>query len=122
MSNLMLARQRLRSQQLSAPQFETPEAVVDWLCAVQSQDYTAAKWAVGMRGKGILDAAVEQAFTEGKILRTHVMRPTWHFVTPADIRWMLELTAPRVHQLSAYYNRQFELDDALFVRSDELLA
>ncbi len=122
MPNLELARQRLRSQHVSAPAFDQPDAVVDWLCAVQSQDYTAAKWALGMRGKGISDAAVEQAFSEGRILRTHVMRPTWHFVTPADIRWMLMLTAPRVHQLSAYYNRQLELDDALFVRSDELLA
>ena len=122
MPNLTLARQRLRNQQVSEPVFDQPEAVVDWLCAVQSQDYTAAKWAVGMRSKGIGDAAVEQAFSEGKILRTHVMRPTWHFVTPADIRWMLMLTAPRVHQLSAYYNRQLELDDALFARSDALLA
>src|SRR4051794_6375602 len=120
--NLELARQRLHSQHISAPVFDQPEAVVDWLCAVQSQDYTAAKWAVGMRGKGIMDAAVERAFTDGRILRTHVMRPTWHFVTPADIRWMLMLTAPRVHQLSAYYNRQLQLDDALFVRSDDLLA
>jgi len=122
MPNLDLARQRLHNQHISAPAFDQPEAVVDWLCAVQSQDYTAAKWALGMRGSGISDAAVEQAFTDGAILRTHVMRPTWHFVTPADIRWMLMLTAPRVHQLSAYYNRQLELDDALFVRSDELLA
>ncbi|MBI1257534.1 MAG: winged helix DNA-binding domain-containing protein [Chloroflexi bacterium] len=121
MPDFTLARQRLCTQQLSAPTFDTPEAVVDWLCAVQSQDYTAAKWAVGMRGQGFADAAVEQAFTEGTILRTHVMRPTWHFVARDDIRWMLELTAPRVHQLSAYYNRQLELDDALFVRSDALL-
>ena len=26
-------------------------------------------------------------------LRTPVLRPTWHFVTPADIRWLLALTA-----------------------------
>jgi hypothetical protein len=49
-------------------------------------------------------------FDAGAILRTHVMRPTWHFVDPADIRWLLELTAPRVHQASAYQYRKLEID------------
>lgn len=121
MPNLTLARQRLRNQHLSEPVFDQPEAVVDWLCAVQSQDYTAAKWALGMRSKGSVDAAIEQAFTDGAILRTHVMRPTWHFVTPADIRWMLALTAPRVHTAASYYYRQLELDEALFARCEALM-
>ena len=121
MPDLTLARQRLRNQHISEPIFATPEAVVDWLCAVQSQDYTAAKWAVGMRGKGFADAAVEQAFTAGTILRTHVMRPTWHFVARDDIRWMLALTAPRVHQAASYYYHQLELDDALFARCEALM-
>jgi hypothetical protein len=45
------------------------------------------------------------------------MRPTWHFVTPSDIRWMLALTAPRVHAVSAYYYRKHELDSRIFARS-----
>ena len=49
---------------------------------------------------GLTDAGVEQAFNDGHILRTHVLRPTWHFVAPADIRWILELTAPRLHRLN----------------------
>lgn len=68
--------------------------------------------------KDATDAAVEKAFNEGTILRTHLLRPTWHFVTPADIRWMLELTAPRIHARNAYYERQLELDAPLFRRSD----
>jgi hypothetical protein len=52
----------------------------------------------------------------------HVLRPTWHFVTPADIRWMLALTAPRVNALNAYYYRKLELDDAVFARSNAALA
>lgn len=51
-------------------------------------------------------------------MRTHVMRPTWHFVVPEDIRWMLELTAPRVKKLIMHYNRKLELDDALFAKSN----
>ena len=46
------------------------------------------------------------------------MRPTWHFVVPEDIRWMLELTAPRVKTVLAHYNRKLELDDALFAKSN----
>ena len=59
---------------------------------------------------------VEHAFNEGHILRTHVLRPTWHFVTPADIRWMLALSSPRVHATNAYYYRQSGLDAKVFAR------
>ena len=41
------------------------------------------------------------------------MRPTWHFVAPEDLRWLLALTAPRVHQVSGYQYRALEIDDAL---------
>ena len=73
--------------------------------------FPAAKWALGLRARGLGDADIEQAFNDGKILRTHILRPTWHFVSPADIRWMLALSAPRVHALNAYYYRQAGLDD-----------
>ena len=92
---LDITRSRLHNQLLSQTKFTQPSQVVAWLGAVQSQDYAGAKWAVAQRTKGLTDSAVEQAFTNGEILRTHVMRPTWHFVTPEDIRWMLALTAPR---------------------------
>jgi hypothetical protein len=91
-----LIRQRLRNQKLVGSALRQPSEVVAWLGAVQAQDYAGAKWALSQRAKGLTDAAVDQAFAAGAILRTHVLRPTWHFVTPADIRWMLALTAPRV--------------------------
>jgi hypothetical protein len=56
--------------------------------------------------KGATNVALDEAFNEGKILRTHVLRPTWHFVAPRDIRWMLDLTAPRVHVLNRFMYRQ----------------
>ena len=64
------------------------------------------------------DTALDQAFADGSILRTHLLRPTWHFVTPKDIRWLLKLTAPRVHAVSAYMVRQSELDKAAFKKSN----
>src|SRR5713226_5863005 len=108
MTNLDIAHQRLHNQLISQQTFEKPGDVVQWLGAVQAQDYAAAKWALGLRLQGVTSDDIEQAFTDGAILRTHVMRPTWHFVTPADIRWLLALTAPRVNALIAYYNRKLE--------------
>lgn len=70
-------------------------------------------WAVAQRALDANDAAVQSAFQAGRILRTHVLRPTWHFVAPVDIRWLLALTAPRVHALSACYYRKHGLDAAM---------
>ena len=126
MTSADIARLRLLNQHIDqdidGTRFAQPAELVAWLGAAQSQDYAGAKWALGMRLPGSIDDDIEHAFASGAILRTHVMRPTWHFVAPADIRWMLALTAPRVHALSAYYYRKLELDDALLRRSDETLA
>jgi hypothetical protein len=113
---------RLHNQGLSDARFTRPQDAVRWLVAVQAQDYAGAKWALALRMRRATDAAVERAFAAGAILRTHVMRPTWHFVTPADIRWMLALTAPRVKAAMASYNRRLGLDAAVFRRSHRALA
>jgi Winged helix DNA-binding domain len=122
MKNSELLRQRLHNQRITDARSRQPQEVVSWLVAMQAQEYAMAKWAIGLRMAGApTDAEIEQAFNAGKILRTHVMRPTWHFVAPADIRWLLALTAPRVHAASAYMYRQLELDAAVFKRSDTVL-
>ena len=84
---------------------------------MQAQDFPAAKWAIGLRAPGIQDADVEQAFNDGQILRTHVLRPTWHFVAPEDIRWLLALSAPRLHSTNAHYYRQADLDAKILAKS-----
>jgi hypothetical protein len=117
-----IARLRLLNQHINGTRFAQPAELVTWLGAVQSQDYAGAKWALGLRLPGSVDDEIERAFASGAILRTHIMRPTWHFVAPADIRWMLALTAPRVHAISDYYYRKLEFDEALLRRSDETLA
>src|SRR5712692_9046193 len=126
MTNLDIAHQRLHNQLITQRMFEKPGDVVQWLGAVQAQDYAAATWAVGLRLQGTTDYNIaddiEQAFADGAILRTHVMRPTWHFVSPADIRWLLALTAPRVNAGNASWYRKLELDDAVFTRSNAVLA
>ena len=108
---------RLHNQQLLDSSRRKPVQVVSWLCAMQAQDYPAAKWGIGLRLPNCQDGHVEQAFNEGAILRTHVLRPTWHFVAPADIRWMLKLTAPRLHSTNAYVYRQVGLDPKSLAKS-----
>jgi hypothetical protein len=112
-----IARVRMHNQRLATAGFATPEQVVRWLCAVQAQEYPASKWALGMRMRSATDAAIERAFTAGKILRTHILRPTWHFVAPADIRWMLALSAPRVRRCLSSYDRTLGIDAAVIRRS-----
>lgn len=97
----MIADIRTHSQQLTHPAFDTPKELVRWMGAIQAQDYPMSKWAVGVRLKLGSMQAVEKALEQGEILRTHIMRPTWHLVAAEDIRWMLSLTS---HRLQAVYH------------------
>ena len=116
-----IAAQRLWNHQLHRPLRGTPARVVERLGAVQAQEYPFAKWALALRLAGeTADAEIEQAFDAGRILRTHVLRPTWHFVTPADIGWMLELTRPRVHSVLACYTRRRGIDPRTLSRATAL--
>jgi hypothetical protein len=108
---------RPRSQRLHGTPFATAEEAVRRFGAVQAQEYADAKWALALRTRRTSDASIERAFADGAILRTHVLRPTWHFVTPADIRWMLALTGPRISARMTPYNRHLELDADIFRRS-----
>src|SRR5205085_7757326 len=101
---------RLRVHHLVGEPFESAVQSVGWFGAVQSQDYPGAKWALGQRTRGAVDGDLDAAFDRGDILRTHVMRPTWHFVLPRDIRWIQELTSPRVMAGLAGRQRALELD------------
>jgi hypothetical protein len=112
---------RLRRQRLVGRPFETVVEAVRSLGAVQGQEYEEAKWSVGERVAGASEADVDAALDSGVVLRTHVLRPTWHFVAAEDIRWLLELTAPRVHRAVGSYYRTHELDQAAFARGHEAI-
>ena len=122
MENSEIAHLRLYNQGLSETLFKDPVDAVTQLGAVQAQDYAGAKWALGQRLVNWSDAEIDKEFNEGKLLRTHILRPTWHFVTPADIRWMLSISAPRVHAVSAYYFRKASLDKAMVKRTNAVIA
>lgn len=86
---------------------------------MQSQDYPGAKWAIGLRAP-VTDAEIDRVCDEGAIVRTHILRLTWHFVACDDIRWMLALSGPRVNAVSAHYYRKMELDERTFTRSRDV--
>lgn len=114
-------RLRLANQGLARPRFAQPADVVRHMGAVQAQDWAAAKWSVGLRMRRATDADVERALDTGEILRTHVLRPTWHLVLPEDIRWMLALTGPRVRKTMASYNRKLEIDGPLLSKTNRII-
>jgi hypothetical protein len=111
-----LILRRLANQRLLRSSFRGPVETVSWLGAVQAQDYAGAKWAIGLRA-AVTDEDVDRACDEGAIVRTHVLRPTWHFIARDDVRWMLALSGPRVNAINAHYYRKMELDERTFARA-----
>jgi hypothetical protein len=117
-----ITRIRLASQFLTCPEHATASEIVSALGAVQAQDYAGSKWAIAQRTTGLTDAAIEREITDGRILRTHLLRPTWHFVAQADIRWMLALTGPRISASLDHFDRRLGLDAAAFRKTNALIA
>ena len=123
MDALATVRRRLVTQRLGGEPFDEAAEVVRWLGAVQAQEFADAKWSLGERMReGTTDADVEAAFARGEIVRTHVLRPTWHFVAREDARWLLRLTRPRVHALNRYWYGQLELDAKVLARCHATIA
>ena len=65
---------------------------------------------------------VAAAFDAGTILRTHVLRPTWHFAAQDDLRWLLALTGPILERRNARRDRELELDARTRRRATDLIA
>ena len=121
---LAVVRRRTAAQRLTggAPFAGVAEAVA-WSGGVQAQEYAEAlwRWRCGFADAPTL-ADVEAACDRGEILRTHVLRPTWHFVAAADLRWLLRLTGPRVQAKIAGRHRELGLDPDTLARCHEALA
>ena len=112
---------RLQNQQIEGSACTTPKELVVRMGAMQAQDFAMAKWAIGQRVPGSTMTSVEVAYNTGEILRTHLMRPTWHLVSSDDIYWMLELTAPRILRFLKSNDKRFELDDMIYARTNNIL-
>ena len=111
----------MRNSRLTGTGFTSPAEAVGWHLAMQAQDYGPAKWSVGQRTKGLTDRDLDEALMEGSIIRTHVLRPTWHFVARDDFRWLLTLSGPRVQRWNARRYRELGLDARTRARGEKVI-
>jgi Winged helix DNA-binding domain len=117
-----VARWRMRNSGFTASPFETPEEVVRWHGAMQAQDYGPTKWAIGQRlATNVVDADIDDALNAGSIVRTHVLRETWHLVARDDVRWLLALTGPRVQRAAEGRYRELGLDARVRARCERVI-
>lgn len=116
-----IALLRLHNLSLWTQQELQPADLLKSLGAVQAQEFAYAKWSIGQRTSGATHEHIQSAYAAGAMLRTHVLRPTWHFVHPADIRWLLELTAPRIRILNGFTQREHGIEEAMLRRSNAVL-
>lgn len=121
MTSTDLAITRLYSQQIAGASFNSPKKLVSWMGAMQAQDFAMSKWALGIRLPGTTEKTIEAALDKGEVLRTHILRPTWHLVSSDDIYWMLELSAPQIRALYKARHKELELDETVFNKANQLI-
>jgi hypothetical protein len=112
---------RLANQQITGTKFTSPKEVVAWMGAMQAQDYAMSRWAVGVRLPNSTEKTIEATLGRGEIIRTHVLRPTWHIVSADDLRWMLALTAPQIKAGMKSRSMQLGLTDAILAESRKVI-
>jgi hypothetical protein len=113
---------RILSHQLVNPEYSEPGELVAWMGAVQAQNYGMSKWAVGVRLKSATVADIEASLNRGDILRTHVMRPTWHLVAAEDIRWMLQLSGEHIKSAGASRDKDMEITENLYSKACNIIS
>lgn len=121
-TRVSIARRRLRGLLLRDPGMGSPEDVVGSLTAMQSQLHAYARWSCGQRTSAAEATEVDGAFDAGRILRTHLLRPTWHYTAPEDLRWLMRVTGPRVDAANARKYRDLELDPQVLSKSNAVIA
>jgi hypothetical protein len=109
MKHSEIALMRMASQKILETNFHRPQEIVHHLGAMQAQDYSMAKWAIGSRCDAS-EKEIEEAINSAKIIRTHILRPTWHFVSAEDIYWMLDISGPQVKPMTISAAKKFGYD------------
>ena len=114
-------RIRSRNLRLDGTPLKTAEEIVSWHGAIQAQEYLPAQWSVAQRSSGLTSADLVGALAEGSILRTHALRPTWHFLALEDARLILGLTGPRVRSGLTSRYRELGLDPSTMARAQRVI-
>jgi hypothetical protein len=116
-----ISKIRLQSQKVSETEFKSPGKIVSWMGAMQAQDYLMSKWAIGVRLSDQSEEKVESAIDKGEIIRIHVLRPTWHFISADDIYWMLDLSAPKIKSSLKTRHKELELTETIIGKTKSIL-
>ena len=117
-----IVKTRLYNQQIACSSVSTAQELVGHMGALQAQDYQMVKWAIGVRLPASTKETIEQAISDGSIIRTHLLRPTWHLVAAKDLRWMLELTVPRINVAMRHRHNHLLLTQKLIAKSNNTIA
>ncbi|TML75733.1 MAG: winged helix DNA-binding domain-containing protein [Actinobacteria bacterium] len=117
-----IARARMYAQKLWSSDVTDPQRALSWLVAVQAQEFAYARWSLAQRCGYPADSVVARAFNEGRILRTHILRPTWHFVAPRDLRWLMRLSGTRVTATTVRRCSELGLDVKTLAKSNDIIA
>ena len=112
---------RLVSQKIAAPGLETAAQCVAWMGGMQAQDFRMSQWAIGLRLPGATETDIRRAIDSAEIIRTHLLRPTWHFVSATDIYWMLNLTAPHLKAGMKGRHKALELNDKILKKCNSII-
>jgi len=104
---------RLMNQQIAGSKLKSPKEVCSWMAALQAQDFYMMKWAIGLRVPGTNEAEIDAALNASDLIRTHLLRPTWHVVSSDDVYWMLDLTAPQIKKVIKSYDKSVGMDESV---------
>lgn len=117
-----IAYLRLNNQNLTGEKNYSPREIAGWMGALQAQDYNMVKWAFGVRMQDPKKEIVDNAIDNSEIIRTHLLRPTWHFVSAEDFRWLHSLSAPRIKSTLKYRHDSLGLDNISLENSNKIIS
>ncbi|MET9021750.1 winged helix DNA-binding domain-containing protein [Actinopolymorpha sp. NPDC004070] len=115
-------RHRLATQRVTGPPLPTAADVVRLLTCVQAQEREHACFSLAVRSRSTAWEQVRAELDSGAFVRTHILRPTWHFVAAEDLRWVQDLTSPRVERALTIQLTRSSLDERHVGRALEILA
>lgn len=122
MDDRAIARWRMHTLRLAGRTYPSAVGAVEGMLGVQAENFEHTLWALATRFPGVTSDELRRLVDDGEILRTHVLRPTWHFVRPSDIRWLVEVTAPRVRRSQAQLARTLGMTHADLDAAGEVMA
>lgn len=112
---------RLHNQSVGVKKYSGVKELAAAMGAVQAQDPNMVKWALGIRLPGSSINNVDNALSSGEIIRTHLLRPTWHIVASEDASWMIRLSSPRIRRSTSSRHRELGLTPELLKKSRNII-